>query len=450
MGRSEAAARDQHKALSAMWPGRLDGVVLRAPLIEGGAQTTARDKPLTDYSTTSSSPRRIRQNNIVAALQALFDHGQLSRAELARKLGLNRSSSGQIVAELTATGLVREVDETKLERTEPTRAGRPGILLELDPDAAIFLGVEIGVEHITTVDIDLTGRTKNVQVQPFDGRSTDVGDAVERAVEQAFGNLLPGLLDRCEGIGVSVPAQFTRLGQMHFAPILGWRDVDLNELIRGALPRDMPVMAENDANAFAIGEIYKRGEGRTGVTLFLVLESGVGGGIVIEGTLFRGGHGLAGEIGHMLVPGTGEQKLEHLIGLESLLTQYRAVVGDDAQFAEFLKEVRDRVPHAVEIAEGWARNLGYALVQTARLIDPNRIVLGGSVAALYPLVDARVEAHIRARQEATFPIPEIVVDDAAGSGSAFGAACMLHQRFLSLENDRFADTLSQTTDPGPP
>ena len=73
------------------------------------------------------------------------------------------------------------------------------------------------------------------------------------------------------------------------------------------------------------------------------------------------------------------------------------------------------------------------------MIDPDRIVLGGSLATLYPLVAARVDAHIRAIQEPSFPVPAIETDAAAEGGSAFGAACMLHQRFLSLEGQRFAE-----------
>ena len=78
---------------------------------------------MSDFASLSSSPRRVRQANVAAALQAIFAQGQLSRAELARQLGLNRSSSGHIVAELTTNGLVREVAEAT---PKPIRAGRPG------------------------------------------------------------------------------------------------------------------------------------------------------------------------------------------------------------------------------------------------------------------------------------------------------------------------------------
>lgn len=394
-----------------------------------------------------SSPRRIRQNNVVAALQCLYDYGCMSRADLARKLGLNRSSSGQIVTQLTESGLVQEVEEQVGRRDEEVRAGRPGIMLALVPEAVFFVGIEIGVEHITAVQVDLCGRVTSSVTIPFDAKANKVEDAIGLAFKTAFGELDKQAMSRCKGVGLSAPAHISSTGFVSLAPIIGWKDIDLARIARAQLPTDVPVVVENDANAFAIGEGYK--QGRSGVTLFLHMETGVGGGILIDGKLFRGGHGLAGEIGHMRVPGGSEKELEQLIGREQLLLQYKnAARHPEADFAEFLAAVHDRVPAAVSISEDWARNLAGALSQACRLIDPNRIVLGGSVAALYPLVSARVAAYMAEGQSIAFPVPDIAVDDNAEHGSAFGAACLLHQRFLSLANEDFA--ADESPPPSPP
>ncbi len=348
-------------------------------------------------------------------------------------MGLNRSSSGSIIAELLARGVVRETEGDKpKDLIQVVRAGRPGILLELLPDAVWFLGAEIGVEHISTVQIDLAANIVRSNVEAFDGRSVGVEEAVARAVEQAFRDLPEAACERCEGFGLSSPSQMSGDGVVRVAPLLGWRDVNLAELVRAALPVNIPVMAENDANAFAIGATYRLLGAPSGVMLILVIESGVGGGIVIDGKLFRGGHGLAGEIGHVKAPNGEGRTVEQLIGLEWVLGEYRALTGRaDGRLDEFLLDVRDRVPGPVAIADEWARILAFALVQACRLIDPNRIVLGGALAALYPMVAARVAAYIKAGQEGTFPTPEITFDAEASAGSAFGAACMLHQLYLS-------------------
>lgn len=391
---------------------------------------------MNDTVSIGSSPRRIRQNNIVAALQTIYAHRRLSRADLARKLGMNRSSSGEIVAELTEGGFVQESEESGKQRLEHSRAGRPGIMLELVPDAAFFVGIEIGVEHISAVVVDLSAEVRACRKMAFDTPSSTVEEAVAQGIELIIGAMAKRMIDRCKGLGLSTPSHVRPDGFVTLAPIIGWREVPLKEIARSAFPSAVPIAVENDANAFAIGDSYRHGV--AGVTLFLLMETGVGGGIMIDGKLFRGGHGLAGEIGHTLVPGSGGHKLEQLIGREVLIGQYREAIGrDDADLQDFLGDVRDRVPAAVNIAEAWSRHLAYALLQACRLLDPDRIVLGGSVASLYPMVAARVAVHMSEGQNIAFPTPEIVVDDDAEFRSAFGAACMLHQRFLSLESEEF-------------
>jgi len=248
-------------------------------------------------------------------------------------------------------------------------------------------------------------------------------------------------LRRCEGFGVATPAQMDRRGIVRSAPLLRWQDVNLAELVKAALPLQVPVVAENDANAFAIGATYRHSEFRSGVTLFLVMESGVGGGIVIDGGLFRGGHGLAGEIGHLLVPDKSENRaLEQLIGLEIVLERYRREAGGKPELKRLLADVSGGMPAAVAVAQDWADTLAYGLVQACRVIDADRIVLGGSLAALYPAMADRVTQSMRASQEASFPLPVIAVTDLEGSGPAFGAACILHQRYLSMESQRLSDS----------
>lgn len=400
-----------------------------------------------DPVSLASSPRRIRQANEVAALSALHRFGPMSRADLARRLKLNRSSSGHIIAGLTTSGLVREVNAnmpsrgSALQSGQP-RAGRPGIMLELAPEAGTFLGIEVGVEHLSFVELDLAGNVVASTIEAYDCSAVTREDAFARAVTLAIETLPSEKWARCEGVGVSLPAQMGRSGFVRLAPLLGWRDFYPADLIRPLLPAAVPIWVENDANAFAIGATYARETARRGVTLFLVMETGVGGGITVDGALFRGGNGLAGEIGHLRMAGDGRD-LEQLIGLEALLSRYRHVTGKITALSQFLADVQDRVPEAVTVAEGWSKALAFGITQACRLIDPEQIVLGGSVAALYPLVSARVAAHLAACQDSSFPLPTIVLNEGASLGSAFGAACMMHQRYLSLDSRRFADEGAQ-------
>lgn len=234
---------------------------------------------MTDTAPTSpppNGPRGVRQANEVAALRALHRFGRLSRADLARKLRLNRSSSGHIIAGLLASGLVRETAADAMPAH--VRVGRPGIMFELVPEAVFFLGVEIGVEHITVVEIDLEARIVSHRARPFDGATVAPEDAIAQAFAMAMDIVPSAQWARCEGVGLSLPGQMDRGGFVRLAPLLGWREVDAPGLVHRALPASLPVHVENDANAFAIGATYGRNVARAGVTFFLLLETGVGGG----------------------------------------------------------------------------------------------------------------------------------------------------------------------------
>jgi predicted NBD/HSP70 family sugar kinase len=319
------------------------------------------------------------------------------------------------------------------------KAGRPGIRLELVAEARSFIGVEIGVEHITAVEIDLAANVVRSKLEAFDGPSAGVENAVAHALRVAR-TVAPGAsLALCEGFGVSAPAQMDSFGFVRTAPLLGWRDVHLADLVRRSLPSRIPVLVENDANAFAFGASYRHSALGAGVTLYLVMESGLGGGLVIDGKLFRGGHGLAGEIGHLLLSkDEGSRNLEQVLGLGAVMNRYSALTRMPT-LAGLLADVESGRAEAITIAEDWAGALAYGLIQACRIIDADRIVLGGSLAALYLLVAPRVVEMLRAMQEADFPDPAIIVDLDACAGPAFGAACLLHQRYLSLESQRLMD-----------
>jgi predicted NBD/HSP70 family sugar kinase len=390
---------------------------------------------MTGAALTASSPRRIRQRNERAALQALHRHGALTKADLARHLQLNRSSSGHIIAALQADGLVRERDIDLPDESRPLRVGRPGTRIELVSEAACFVGVEIGVAHIAVAEVDLAANLTTSAVEPFAGSRTDAEGAVRAAVDLALRTVPPDRLARCEGFGVAAPAQMDGEGRVRTAPLLGWSDVGLAEAVGAALPLRVPVAAENDANAFAIGATYRHPGFRAGVTLFLVMESGIGGGIVIDGRLFRGGHGLAGEIGHLLVRAEDGslRALEDMIGLDRTLAASRSAATPCPDLPGLLVAIDRGDPAARAVALEWAHALAYGLVQACRVVDPDRIVLGGSLAELHARVAHTVLESMRDLQETSFPLPAIAASDVEGSGPAYGAACILHQRYLSQE-----------------
>ncbi len=384
-----------------------------------------------------ATPRSIRYLNEIRALDALFRAGGKSRADLSRHLGMNRSSIGFIVADLLADGLARERPVPSDHRAA-RRTGRPGIVIELHPEGAVFLGVEIGVDHLTAVGVDLSAREVVRRTVAYPTRSRPPATGIARAaelVEEAMVSLgLPR--SRLRGVCVAVPA-LVRDGVVRNGLMLGWRNVPVQALLERRLG-NVPVRVENDANAFAFGATYLGDGARSDTVAFLLVENGAGGGVVIDGRLHRGASGFAGEFGQIPVgrPGAGAP-LERHVGKDAVLTRYRGHGGPrSADLPRLLAGLRAGEAAAVRTAREWGDHLARGLVAITDVLAPGRIVLGGSVAPLYPQVAGRVEAAMKADLLEGLPVPRIEVSRLGPEGAAFGGACLLHQSLFAVDEGR--------------
>jgi predicted NBD/HSP70 family sugar kinase len=387
-----------------------------------------------------ATPRSIRYLNEIQALNALFREGGMSRADLARRLRLNRSSIGFIVRDLLADRLAREGEPARTGGVP--RTGRPGIVVEIDPDGATFLGIEIGVDHVTVVAIDLAAREilRRSVAYPTGERppATGIAKAAEM-LDAAIASLGSGR-SRIRGACVAVPA-LVREGVVRNGQMLGWRNVPLQRMLELRLGNGLPVVVENDANAFAIGETYRGAAARPDTAAFLLIENGAGGGVVVGGRLLRGSSGFAGEFGQLPLGSEWASpradrsgRLESQVGKDAVLARYRAHgAPPSADLPHLLSALRAGDAAAQRTADEWGDSLACGLVAIADALDPGLIVLGGSVAALFPYVQARVEAAMRAALLEGFPVPRIELSALGPGGAAFGGACLLHQAMFEVD-----------------
>jgi glucokinase-like ROK family protein len=235
----------------------------------------------------------VRKVNTSIVLNALRLYAPMSRAELATKTRLNPSTVSNIINALIDDGLVLELD------AQESKIGRPGIALTLKPEAGAVVGMEIGVGFISVI---LTDFVANILWRerfefPLSEAQIEIIAEAEKLIDQALA-VAEAKNMRILGIGLGVPGLVNvRQGELLFAPNLGWQNVPLrlmwNQRFR------LPLYVENEANLAALGEYYF-GVGRQ-VDNFIYLSSdiGLGGGIIVNGKLFKGGYGYAGEIGHI-------------------------------------------------------------------------------------------------------------------------------------------------------
>jgi len=345
----------------------------------------------------------LKRQNMSAILTAVHSQGGLSRAEIGARTGLSRSTVASLVAELAAKQFV--VEEAPARQGLP---GRPSPVVVPAPQGPVVAALEVAVDALTIVIAGL-GRTilGREQVEWYGGPHPP-GVVAEFAAQRA-NELLRSFAQERElaGIGVAVHG-LTRGadGNVTFAPNLGWRDVPFASMLRAKMPLGVPIQVRNESDLGALAESLRGAARGFQHVLYVSCEVGVGGGMVWRGQRYTGGAGYAGEVGHIGVNPTGVPCKcgsvgcwETEIGAEGLLRHVgsHGEAPTEAAIDAVLRDAASLDRRVISGLEEYARWLGIGLASLANLLNPDRIVLGGLLARLYPLVVDRCEWELRRR-----------------------------------------------------
>ncbi len=255
---------------------------------------------------TAGPQGSLRERNRLRIVDELRRAGRSSRADLVRTTGLSRTTVSKLVSELQADGIVVERREA-----EPDAAlvaggvGRPPVALALAPAAGGAIGVDFGHDFVRVAIADLAGVVLTEARREFDvdRQSPAALDLACALIDELLARV--GLeLERIVGVGVAVSAPILRDADTGAAQILpGWAAFAPADALERRLGR--PVLMDNDANLGALAEV-RHGAGRGAVdVLYLMLSAGIGAGLIADGRLVRGRHGITGEIGHVVVDPNG-------------------------------------------------------------------------------------------------------------------------------------------------
>lgn len=225
-------------------------------------------------------------------LKTIFDHDTISRAEVARLTKLTRATVSDIVANLISEGLVEEVGYGA------SIGGKSPILLSLVPDSRYMIGLNLAQDRFIGAVVNLRGELKHQIEFPVHDRN---GDQALQIIYQILDQITASPWKPLVGIGIGTPGLInTREGIVINAVNLDWQDLPLAKLLETRY--GLPVSVLNDSQATAIGEYVYGGDHRSDSNLIVVnVRHGIGAGILINGRLFQGDGGGAGEIGHVVV-----------------------------------------------------------------------------------------------------------------------------------------------------
>ena len=383
--------------------------------------------------TSVARANTIRDINRQIVLNYVRELGPISRAKIARETALQRSTVSLIVDELTAHGLIEEVGGA-------STGGRPASLLSLRTADAVAIGVDLGTIKTVIATSDLAGRVLGQEEFSTD---PDAGRETEKIVEFAL-RLMRRNGGTIEGIGISFPG-WVDPGTTHsFSPHFNWHGLPIAKTLTRAT--SLPVTIDNDANAAALAELWF---GRPEISdvrdfIMVLVEAGLGTGVVFDGQVYRGKGGTAGEFGHMAI-GTGApvacaagstECWEAFASERAALARYqklkRTKGAAEVSFAQLVDLALKGERAARTALKQTARSLGVGIANLIQGLAPEAVIVGGPIVRAWPVIAADIRASVDSSICRGFPSTPIMVSTLGSQPTLMGAlSLVLASKFAS-------------------
>jgi predicted NBD/HSP70 family sugar kinase len=337
--------------------------------------------------TRVGSLESLRRLNRLRVIDALRAERLISRAEIARRTGLSRSTVSSLVSDLQADGLVVERGETA--HAHGDQGGRPPIMLSFDASAGAAVGIDFGHRHLRVAVSDLAS---NILAERRLELDTDhaARDGLDAATELVAEALADAGVERSQviGAGMGLPGPIEQSsGVVGSAAILpGWVGVAAAAEMRGRL--NLPIAVDNDANLGALAEAAFGAARDASDLVYIKVSSGIGAGLILNGRLYRGAAGLAGELGHVLVDPEGlvcrcgnRGCLETLAASGALTEMLHRSHGEQLTVADMLRLAREGDLGCRRVIADAGRAIGRGVADLLNVLNPELVVMGGDLSA---------------------------------------------------------------------
>ena len=369
-------------------------------------------------------PEDTRKKNAITLLHLLLKEDGISRVELSRMTGLTKTTISAIIKEFKDSGIVEESNQVSTGNV-----GKSPIPLHIRADAVYTMGVHLSRQRVETLlmDAQMNIITSNIgedytRFGPegiIDSLFININKIMEYAKKKeidigAIGIGVPGPLDAQTGV------------VKHPPKLKGWKDVPLGSIVQKEY--GIPVWIENDANVCALAEKWL-GSGRNIHNfIYILINEGIGAGVIINDELYQGTYDFVGEIGHFLCYEQGQfQYLEDIAGVDVLLhlanSQGLSAKGLE-KMAELLQQDNQIANSIVKKIATW---IGSAIVNAIHMIGPQTVFIGGKMVVLgEPLIQPirEIVSHYLFGEQAVNIQFSSISSNAVSSGA--GIYAMVH------------------------
>jgi len=361
--------------------------------------------------------------------EIILKEQSISRAQLSKVTGLNKATITSQINELLDEDLIEET------QSDQSTGGRKPILLSLKKEAGYALGIEVDVDHIYFLLTNLYGEIIQKDILPFD---TSYYEKTRDLLLQK----IQYYINECEtshyglvGVGIGIHGLVDRKGKIVYVIHSNWRNVDLKQDLAQYI--SCPIFINNNTNYCAYGEktfyIHRSN------LLCLTISTGIGLGIIMDGKIYQGFHGIAGEIGHMIIQQDGKQCTCGNQGCWEQYASERAFLAGLARkkgralytMKELAESIRIKDSVTMTALNDFAKKLSVGINNIINTFNPETIIINSHIIPMYPAIMEEIKKHLKSSMN---DYQDLLYSALGQDACTLGASAVVIKSFLGISN----------------
>lgn len=372
----------------------------------------------------------IKETNYKKILQLVCKGGHLTKLDIAYTLRISIPTVTTNINELKETGIIEEVE------SDIYTGGRKPKVIKLIPSSRVSIGISMTKSKVVVVFMNLLNEVIITKEQDYSAdhfiEYIKLGKEMAMKAREELGIDEDNIL----GVGISIPGTINQTIGIAEHTNMGYKDIRLTQIYDIF---DHSVYIENEANLSLIAEKTINGYEEMRDLLYIGINEGLGGGVFVNGELFTGVNGRAGEFGHMQIStklGQKPQSVEDGISTRTLIQKYNERTGDNIKsFLKFEKLIKIKDPIACQVLNEAIQTLMLLIYNLTMIFDIQKVIIGGKVGRLIKNQNISMVQMINKYQDFMYQLDLDISFSDIRNTTAMGAALLPLMDFYKINNE---------------